>query len=407
MKINTNEEKINRILTRGVFETIDRGELEKKLASGKKLRIKLGIDPTAPDLHLGHAAVLRKLRQFQDLGHQAVLIVGDFTTLIGDPSGRSASRPPIDSAQIRDNMKNYINQAAKVIDVESAEIRYNREWFGKKPMSFLMDLAGRFTVARLIEREDFQKRLKEGLDVSMLELLYPLLQGYDSVAISADVELGGYDQRLNILFGRKVQRSFDLPEQDAVFCPLLPGIDGGKKMSKSVGNYIGLDEKPAAMFAKIMKIADASMWHYFEMLTDIDLPEIEKLKKDVESKKRHPRDVKMMLAQEIVTALCGKKDANFAREEFVRVAQEGSLPSDIPLIDKWENDWIKTKTISLPLFELIGATGAVSSNSETKRLAGQNGIRVNEQIKNDWQEIIEIKPGTIVQIGKNKFFKVK
>jgi len=325
--------------------------------------------------------------------------VGDFTTLIGDPSGRATSRPSIDGAQIRDNMKNYINQAAKVIDVNGAEIRYNSEWFGKKSMLFLMDLAKRFTVARLIEREDFQKRLKEGFDVSMLELLYPLLQGYDSVAIDADVELGGYDQCLNLLFGRKVQRSFGKPEQNVLMTHLLVGIDGEKKMSKSVGNYIGLDENPAAMFAKIMKITDVSMWHYFEMLTDVALPEIEKLKKDVESKKQHPRDVKMMLAQEIVMSLCGKKDANFAREEFVRVAQKGNLPSEIPVVE------VKEKSLNIP--DLLIALAAVKSKGEARRLCSQGGVKVDGAIKNDWQEAVKVKSGAIVQIGKSKFFKVK
>jgi len=359
----------------------------------------LGIDPTAPDLHLGHAAVLRKLRQFQDLGHQAVLIVGDFTTLIGDPSGRSASRPQIDGAQIRDNMKNYINQAAKVIDVESAEIRYNSEWFSPKPMLFLMDLAKRFTVARLIEREDFQKRLSAGMDVSMLEMLYPLLQGYDSVAVSADVELGGYDQRLNILFGRKVQRSFDLPEQDAVFCPLLPGIDGGKKMSKSAGNYIGLGEKPAEMFGKIMKIADASMWNYFEMLTGIGLPEIQKLESDVESGKQHPRDVKMMLAHKIVSGFNGEGAADSAQKEFIRVAQEGDLPSDIFAAE------VKEKSLNIP--DLLIALGAVKSKGEARRLCEQGGIKIDGVAKNDWQEMIGVKSGMVAQVGKSKFFKVR
>ncbi len=399
MEINTDPEKIGEIMSRGVFEAVDRRELGKKLASGKRLRVKLGIDPTAPDLHLGHAAVLRKLRQFQDLGHQAVLIVGDFTTLIGDPSGRSASRPQIDGGQIRDNMKDYINQAAKVIDVERAEVRYNSEWFSPKPMLFLMDLAKRFTVARLIEREDFQKRLSAGMDVSMLELLYPLLQGYDSVAVAADVELGGYDQRLNILFGRKVQRAFDLPEQDAVFCPLLPGIDGEKKMSKSAGNYIGLGEKPAEMFAKIMKIADASMWNYFETLTDIGLPEIQKLKDDVEGGKRHPRDVKMMLARQIVAGFNDVAAADSAQKEFIRVAREGDLPSDIPAAE------VKEKSLNIP--ELLIALGAVKSKGEARRLCGQGGVKIDGAVKNDWQEVIEVKSGMVAQVGKSKFFKVK
>jgi len=229
MKINTDIQKIDKLINRGVEEIIDKNNLVQKLTAGKKLRIKLGIDPTAADLHLGHAVVLRKLRQFQDLGHTAVLIIGDFTTLIGDPSGRTASRPKLTPAQIRNNMKDYIKQASKIININSAQIHYNSEWFSKQKMSFLMDLAGRFTVSRLIEREDFQKRLKGGFDVSMLELLYPLLQGYDSVAVNADVELGGRDQRLNLLFGRKVQRAYNKPEQDILTVPLLIGTDGAKK----------------------------------------------------------------------------------------------------------------------------------------------------------------------------------
>ena len=332
MDINTDPQKISELLGRGVEDVIDKENLAKKLASGKQLRIKLGIDPTAADLHLGHSVVLRKLAQFQELGHKAILIIGDFTTLIGDPSGRTSSRPALTPEQIRDNMKDYINQASKVIDIDKAEVRYNSEWFGSKPMSFLMDLAGRFTVARLIEREDFQKRLKEGLDVTMLELLYPLLQGYDSVATGADVELGGYDQRLNLLFGRKVQRAFGQAEQDIVTVPLLIGTDGVKKMSKSVGNYVPIGEEPAKMFTHIMAVPDSLMWVYFELLTVVPKKEIEVLKVDVEKERKHPRDVKMDLAQQIVSMFHDKKVADFAKEEFIRVAKEGKLPTDIPAV---------------------------------------------------------------------------
>jgi tyrosyl-tRNA synthetase len=398
MEINIDPQKIKEILERGVEETIDRESLAQKLASEKQLRIKLGIDPTAADLHLGHAVVLRKMRQFQDAGHVAVLIIGDFTTLIGDPSGRTTSRPPLTPGQIRDNMKDYINQAAKVIDIGKAEIHYNSEWFGTKPMSFLMDLAGRFTVARLIEREDFQKRLKEGLDVSMLELLYPLLQGYDSVAVKADVELGGYDQRLNLLFGRKVQRAFGQSEQDAMTVPLLIGTDGAKKMSKSVGNYIRISEEPAKMFVQIMTIPDNLMWNYFELLTGADQKEIAGLRSEVEKEKVHPRDAKMDLAHRIVSIFHDKKRADYAKDEFVRVAQEGMLPADIPAIP------IKEKSLNLP--DLLVALGAVSSKGEARRLAEQNGVKINGQIKNNWKETVEIKSGMMVQIGKSKFFKV-
>lgn len=365
MDINTGSERIKELLCRGVQMFFEEADLKKKIKSGKQLRVKLGIDPTAADLHLGHAVVLRKLRQFQDLGHKAVLIIGDFTTLIGDPSGRTASRPTLTPEQIRDNMKDYIKQAAKVVDINKAEIHYNSEWFGKLPMSFLMDLAGRFTVARLIEREDFQKRLQAGMDVSMLELLYPLLQGYDSVAIGADVELGGYDQCLNLLFGRKVQRAFGKPEQNVLMVPLLVGVDGEKKMSKSVGNYIGLDEKPAKMYSKTMKIADDLIWKYFELLTDESQTDIDSLKSEVKRGVVHPRDAKMKLAHKIVSIFYNKKDADSAQKEFVRVAQGGNLPSDISTIE------VKEKLLNIP--DLLVALGAVKSKGDARRLCDQGG----------------------------------
>ncbi len=399
MEINIDNQKIKEVLERGVEEVIDKDGLAKKMASGKQLRVKLGIDPTAADIHLGHSVVMRKLRQFQDLGHIAVLIIGDFTTLIGDPSGRTTSRPPLNPEQIRDNMKDYINQAAKVVDIDNAEIHYNREWFGSKPMSFLMDLAGRFTVARLIEREDFQKRLKDGLDVSMLELLYPLLQGYDSVAVNADVELGGYDQRLNLLFGRKVQRVFGQPEQEVMTVPLLIGTDGVKKMSKSVGNYIKIDEAPEIMFSKIMAVADEVMWSYFELLTDIPKSEIETKKAAVKNQTVHPRDVKMEMAYKITADFCGAANADFARQEFVSVAQEGNLPVNIPVVA------VKERSLNIP--DLLVALGAVKSKSDARRLCDQGGVKIDNEIKKDWQDLMEIKSGMIIQIGKNKFFKIK
>jgi tyrosyl-tRNA synthetase len=399
MEINTDSEKIKEILARGVEEAIDKDSLAKKLSSGKRLRVKFGIDPTAADIHLGHSVAMRKLAQFQELGHTAVLIIGDFTSLIGDPSGRTTSRPALTEAQIRDNMKDYIRQAAKVIDIDKAEIHYNREWFGQKPMSFLMDLAGRFTVARLIEREDFQKRLKEGLDVSMLELLYPLLQGYDSVAVSADIELGGYDQRLNLLFGRKVQRAFGRPEQDVMTVPLLIGTDGVKKMSKSVGNYIKIDEEPEKMYEQLMAVQDSQIWEYLDLLTGMALDKIEELKKNVKSEKKHPRDVKMIMAKEIVAIYKGAEPSRAAEEEFINITQKGKLPANIPAIS------IKEKSLALP--DLLVALGAVSSKGEARRLSEQNGIKINGVVKNDWQETVETKPGTIIQIGKSRFFKIE
>lgn len=398
MEINTDPQKIKEVMERGVEGVFESATLLEKMKSGRQLRIKMGIDPTAPDIHLGHSVGLRKLAQFQELGHKAVLIIGDFTTLIGDPSGRTTSRPPLTPEQIRDNMKDYIKQAAKVIDIDAAEVHYNSEWFGEKPMSFLMDLAGRFTVARLIERDDFQKRLKGGFDVSMLELLYPLLQGYDSVAIKADVELGGHDQWLNLLFGRKVQRVFGQSEQDVMTVPLLIGIDGVKKMSKSVGNYIKIDEEPVQMFDKIMQIGDELMWNYFELLTDISREEIEKNKAAVKSEQIHPRDVKKQLAKRIVEIYHDPEVAEKAMQEFVSVKQQGNLPANIPTVT------ITEKTINI--VDLVAATRAMASKSEARRLVAQNGVKIDNTVKSDIKEMIEIRPGQLIQIGKNKFFKI-
>jgi tyrosyl-tRNA synthetase len=398
MKINANPQNIKETLERGVEEIVDKNHLEEQMSSGKQLRVKFGIDPTAPDIHLGHAVGLRKLRQFQNLGHKAVLIVGDFTTLIGDPSGRTTSRPPLSEAQIRDNMKDYISQASKVIDVEKAEIHHNSEWFKKEPMSFLMGLASRFTVARLIEREDFQKRLKEGSDVSMLELLYPMLQAYDSVACRADIEIGGYDQRLNFLFTRRAQKKFGQSEQDILMVPLLIGIDGSKKMSKSVGNYIRLDEEGNKMFTQLMAVPDSQMWNYFELLTDRPKEEIENLKKEILENKKHPRDVKMEMALEIVSMYRGAEASKSAKEEFVSVTQRGELPSDISSVETGEKE--------INILDLLVKAGAAASKSEAKRLVVQNGVRLDGEVKNDWKETLKTKKGQIVQVGKSRFFKL-
>lgn len=398
MKINTNPQKIQEVLTRGVEEIIDENHLRKRMERGDQLRVKLGIDPTTADLHLGHSVVLRKLAQFQELGHKAVLIIGDFTTRIGDPSGRMKARKPLTKEKIKENMKDYITQASKIIDVNAAEIHYNSEWFDCEPVSFIMDLAGRFTIARLIEREDFQKRITQGLDVSMLELLYPLLQGYDSVACRADVELGGYDQRLNVLFARRVQKKFNIPEQDVVMTPLLIGIDGEKKMSKSIGNYIRLTEKPNKMFIQVMTIPDVLLWNYFELLTEVSKKQIGLYKKRMEDNNIHPKDIKKLLATEIVEGYYGKRAAEAAEAEFVRVAQKKELPSEIPTV--------ALKVFSLNILDLLAATGGVASKSEAKRIVIQNGIRIDGVLKNNWKAKIEIKKGQIVQIGKNKFFKI-
>jgi tyrosyl-tRNA synthetase len=400
MEINTDPQKIKEVMERGVEGVFESATLAEKLRSGRELRVKMGIDPTAPDIHLGHSVGLRKLAQFQKLGHKAVLIIGDFTTLIGDPSGRTTSRPALTPEQIRDNMKDYIKQAGKVIDIDAAEVHYNSEWFGTKPMSFLMDLAGRFTVARLIEREDFQKRLKGGLDVSMLELLYPLLQGYDSVAIRADVELGGHDQWMNLLFGRKVQRAFGQPEQDVMTVPLLIGIDGVKKMSKSVGNYIKIDEEPNKMYTQLMAVQDLQIWEYLSLLTDVSPEEIEELKNKVVSEKIHPRDAKMIMASRIVEIYQGVEPSKAAEEEFVNVYQKKQLPTDIPTTEKPCGEY--------PLLDLMGQTGACASNSEGRRLVEGGAVKIGSETISDWKKTVKIGGNeVIISVGKKKHYRVR
>ncbi|MEK7519205.1 MAG: tyrosine--tRNA ligase, partial [Patescibacteria group bacterium] len=282
------QEKIEEVLTKGVEEVILKDRLEKRLKSKEKLRVKFGIDPTAPDLHLGHSVVLRKLKQFQDIGHKIIFLIGDFTATIGDPSDRSSTRSVLTKSQVKINMKDYIKQAGKILDIKKIEIRHNNEWYSKKGSDFFMDLTSRFTYARLIERDDFRKRIEKNTDISIQELIYPLLQGYDSVALRADLEIGGTDQKFNLLMGRKVQKKYNVPQQDIMTIPLLLGTDGVNKMSKSLGNYISLQEISSKMYGKIMSIPDTVIWHYLQLLTDFPIKEIERMKKEVGQNVLHP-----------------------------------------------------------------------------------------------------------------------
>lgn len=398
MKINTNPHKIQEVVSRGVEEAIDKKHLEEIMGKGDKLRIKLGIDPTGADLHLGHSVVLRKLRQFQELGHQVILLIGDFTAKIGDPSMRVDARRPLTDEEVRKNMEDYTKQASKIIDINEVEIRYNSEWFGEKKMDFLMDLARRFTYARIIERDDFKKRMEQGLEVSMLELLYPLLQGYDSVALKADVEIGGSDQKFNLVFARKVQKKYGQKEEDVITLPLLIGTDGVKKMGKSCGNYIRLAEKPFKMFEQVMTIDDSLIWQYFELLTEKPMEEVRELKKLVEGGKANPKDVKMELALMIVGFYHSEQEAKAAQDEFKRVFSERLLPSEIP--------GVRIEEKSLNILDLLVRTKALPSKSEAKRLVTQKGVKIDGAVKDDWKESIEIKTGQTIQIGKNRFFKI-
>jgi len=398
MRVVTNPKKIERVLTRGVAEVISRKHLEKRLRAGEKLRVKFGIDPTAPILHLGHSVPLRKLREFQELGHQIVFLIGDFTAMIGDPSARFALRKPLTEKEIKKNMRDYTKQAAKILNMKKVELCYNSEWYKKKGATFLMGLTSRFTYARLIERDEFKKRMERGIDISMLELIYPLLQGYDSVELRADLEMGGTDQKFNLLMGRKVQKKYNQPQQDILTVPLLEGIDGVRKMSKSYNNYIALCEAPLKMYGKIMSIPDTIIWHYFILLTDLPLKEIEKMKKEVYQTILNPRDAKARLAKEIVTIYHGKKAALRAEQEFNRVFKEKKLPLKIPKI--------KIKERALNILDLLVKTKLASSKSEAKRLIFQKGVKIDGILQKDWQESVRIAKGMVIQVGKRRFAKL-
>jgi tyrosyl-tRNA synthetase len=394
MKIDTDLKKIQEILTRGVKEVIVKEDLEKKLKSGRQLRVKFGIDPTGTDLHIGHAVPLRKLKQFQDLGHKIILLIGDYTAMIGDPSGRDKTRPILNEKDVKRNMKTYVAQAAKVVDIKKAEIRYNSEWYGKPNfMEFLMDLTSRITVARVLERDDFQKRLKEGSDIQMQEIMYPVMQGYDSVALKADVELGGSDQKFNLLMGRKVQKRYDQPEQDIITVPLLEGIDGEKKMSKSYGNYIALLDSSEDMFGKVMSIPDTLILKYFELATDVPLDEVKNIIND-------PMNAKKRLAREIVALYHSAKDAEKAEENFVRVFQKKEAPEEVAEI--------KISNEKINILDLLVETKLAASKGEARRLVEQGGVKVGDKVIDDINTVVEIPAeGVLVQKGKRHFVKVK
>ncbi len=377
---------IERILFRGTEEIIEQKHLEEALHSGKKLRVKLGIDPTAPDIHLGHSVVLRKLKQFEDMGHKIVLIIGDFTAQIGDPSGRNETRNPLSEKEIQKNLKGYLEQAGKIINIKKAEVRHNSEWHEKGGLKHILSITQSATIQQILRRDDFKKRIAEDSEISMLETLYPILQGYDSVAVKADVELGGTDQKFNLLMGRRVQRHFGMDEQDVLTVPLIEGTDGIKKMSKSYGNYIGLSETPENMFGKTMTIPDTLIKKYFTLLTDIDAPD------DMD-----PYRSKTLLAETITGMYYSKKEAEKAKEQWIQVFSKKENPTDAPELK------IGKKKISL--LDLLIKSG-VGSKSEARRLVIQNAIHINEEVKKNPDEIISIQGGEILKAGKKKFFKL-
>jgi tyrosyl-tRNA synthetase len=398
MKPITDKNKIEELLTRGVEEAIIEKDLRQKLESGERLRVKLGCDPTSPDLHLGHSIVLRKLKQFQDLGHEIILIIGDYTAKVGDPSGKSKTRPMLTDDEIKQNAKTYLAQAGKILDVKKAEIRFNSEWFKKLQFDDIIKLAAKFTVARMIERDDFAKRLKEGIDVGMHELLYPMMQAYDSIQIKADVEIGGTDQKFNLLAGRDLQRKLGTREQDVLTVPLLVGLDGKNKMSKSLGNYVGLTEKAENMYGKIMTVPDALILQYFVLLTDLSVEELKKITTELKGG-ANPRDLKMRLAREIVKTYCGAEDATRAENYFKQVFQRHELPTEI--------ETKKVKSASVNIIDLLIEVGFAESRSEARRLIEQGGVKVNEEIIKDINATVKIdSKGALLQKGKRGFVKI-
>lgn len=390
---------IKSLLDRGTVDIIVREELEKKLKSGKKLRIKLGIDPTGSELHLGHAVVLKKLREFQDRGDTAILLIGDYTAKIGDPTGKSETRVMLSEHQIKENMQHYIDQASKVLDIKKLEIRHNSEWFSKMTMAEIIELASKKTVNQMLQREDFKKRFKNDQDISTVELMYPLMQGYDSVMLKSDVELGGTDQLFNMLVGRDLQKRMNSDVvQNVITVPILEGLDGVEKMSKSLNNYIGLMENSTQIYGKIMSIPDNLIVKYFELATNVPLTEIEKIKKALQQGE-NPRNLKMRLAREIVTLYHDKKAAQDAEKEFIEIFSNKGLPEDIETRILKEKKW--------NIVNLLAQTGLATSKSDARRLIEGNGVRINEQKVSSVDEQLDISKEILIQVGKRKFLKVK
>jgi tyrosyl-tRNA synthetase len=387
------EEQLS-IIKRGIVEIIEEEELLKKLKEGRPLRVKAGFDPTAPDLHLGHTVLLQKLRQFQQLGHEVYFVIGDFTAMIGDPTGRSETRPPLSREEVLENAKTYEHQVFKILDPEKTNIVFNSTWLSELGTEGIIKLAGKYTVARMLERDDFSKRFKEGIPIYIHEFIYPLLQGYDSVFLKADVELGGTDQKFNLLVGRDLQRAFGQEPQVCITLPLLVGLDGVRKMSKSYQNYIAIQEEPESMFGKIMSISDDLMWDYYTLLTDYTEEEIENFKKNL-----HPMEAKKKLAHYIVERFHGKEQADRALEFFVKTFSQREFPKDAPIIEVPYG--LKRRAYEL-LFEL----GIESSKNSARRVVEGGGLRINGTKVEDPNQEIEIKEELRLQVGKKRFYRV-
>ena len=396
--MNSIEEALQQI-QRGADEILVESELIKKLKKGKPLKIKAGFDPTAPDLHLGHTVLINKLRQFQDLGHEVQFLIGDFTAMIGDPTGKSATRPPLTREDVLENAKTYEHQVFKILDAQKTTVLFNSQWMGEMKASDMIQLAAKHTVARMLERDDFSKRYKGGQSISVHEFLYPLVQGYDSVAMKSDVELGGTDQKFNLLVGRQLQEAYGQEPQICLTMPILEGLDGVQKMSKSLNNYIGITDAPNDMFGKIMSVSDDLMWRYFELLSFRSLSEIDRFKQEIEQG-RNPRDVKFLLAEEIITRFHDADAAQNAQQDFINRFAKGAIPDDLPEIT------ISLTGQAIGVAAILKQANLTSSTSESFRMIQQGAVKLDGSKVED--KGLELKKGQVVvaQVGKRKFARV-
>lgn len=390
-----------KIIKKGAAEIINEEELKEKLVKAEKenrpLVVKLGLDPSAPDIHIGHAVVLRKIKQLQDLGHRAVIIIGDFTGMIGDPTGKSKARKQLTKEQVMENARTYEKQIFKILDKEKTDLRFNSEWLEKLNFRDVIELSAKYSVARMLEREDFKNRFKNEISIGIHEFFYPLMQAYDSIAINADIELGGTDQRFNILMGRTMQKEYGKECQIALFMPILEGLDGKEKMSKSLGNYIGIYDSPEVMYTKTMEIPDDLIIKYFELATDIHPDKINEMKANLVEDRVNPRDIKMSLAKEIVRLYHSEEDSLKAEHHFVNVFQQNQMPEDLEPV---------TITDTMNFIEVIVYAKLASSNSEARRLITQGGVRINGEKVKDFNDV-KLKDEDIIQVGKKKFAKIK
>ena len=387
------------LIKRGIDELIGEDELLAKLKSKKQLIVKAGFDPTAPDLHLGHTVLINKLRHFQQLGHQIIFLIGDFTGMIGDPSGKNKTRPPLDKTDIDENAKSYKTQIFKILDSKLTDVRFNSEWSKKLGAEGVIKLASQYNLARMLERDDFNKRYKSNQSIALHELLYPLIQANDSITLHADVELGGTDQKFNLLVGRDLQRAFGQEPQVVITVPILEGLDGKNKMSKSLDNYVGIDESPNEMFGKIMSISDELMWRWFDLLSFKSSDEINALKSEQDNGK-NPRDIKIELAKELIARFHDEKSANDAETNFIDQFQKKNIPDDIEeILHKISGD-------SIPLANLLKDCGMTSSTSEAMRMIQQGAVRIDEQKITDKTHQVFIGTSAVYQVGKRKFKKI-